>query len=422
MTIGANGESVRAKTSANAPTRGDKKVMILGDGFSLAAMKAKGNLGHYVETLYNPGNRFAEAHIIAFDEADLAVQLENPTLRVHYLKNYTLARKEWSETANRIARYFTRGASLPAMVLQAARIVRREKIDVIRARNAYLAGMITVLVGKMTNTPTVVSLGGDNRIAQELLKRYYLYNRKASFAIEEFALKNATRVFCVNEFTRQYAIRLGVKPENAKVVPHRVDVDLLGKADPIEARKELGIGDRPMVLFVGRYEPDKQIDVCIEAIPGILAKHPNACFVFIGDGSMRGWVENRIKELKIEHAVILAGYQKRPAIAKYFAACSACWIPMSGFVIYEAAAAKRPIVAFDVEWHSEFVEHEKTGLLVRDRDVADVVEKMNRVLGDRVLAERLAQGAERHFREKYDRATLEAQEYALYLEAIEAKR
>jgi glycosyltransferase involved in cell wall biosynthesis len=351
---------------------------------------------------------------MVFDKPDLEVELKNPTLRVHLLHNISLGEK-----AGRIGRYIGRGLSLPAMVYQTAQVVRREGVSVIRARNAYLAGMIAVMAGKITGVPVVVSLGGDNRIAQELLKRYYTYSRTVSFKIEEFALRNADRVFCTNEFTRQYAIRLGVAPEKARVVPHRVDIDLIGQQDDAAARRELGIGDRPMVLFVGRFEPDKQVDVCIESIPGILKKHPDTVFVFVGDGSMRGVVEARIKELKIESSVILAGYQARDRIAKYLAASSLVWIPMSGFVIYEAAAARRPIVAFDVEWHSEFVEHNVTGMLVKDRNVPDIVEKVTTVLGDKALANRIAEAGERRFREECDQTKLAEKEFQEYLEVIE---
>ncbi len=401
-------------TGATSAASLNAQVLILHDGGSLAAMKAKGNLGHYVETLYNPGNHFRRAHIMVFDKPDLEVELKNPTLRVHLLRNISLGEK-----AGRIGRYIGRGLSLPAMVYQTAQVVRREGVSVIRARNAYLAGIIAVLAGKLTGVPVVVSLGGDNRIAQELLQRYYTYSRTISFKIEEFALRNADRVFCTNEFTRQYAIRLGVAPEKARVVPHRVDIDLIGQQDDAAARRELGIGDRPMVLFVGRFEPDKQVDVCIESIPGILKKHPDAVFVFVGDGSMRPVVEARVKELRIESSVILAGYQGRDRIAKYLAASSLVWIPMSGFVIYEAAAARRPIVAFDVEWHSEFVEHNVTGMLVKDRDVPDIVEKVNAVLGDKELANRLAAAGERRFREECDQAKLADKEFQEYLEVIE---
>lgn len=389
------------------------QVMIIHDGGSLAAFEKKGNLTHYVEVLYNPGNFFEKAHILAFDKADMGVRLKNPTLRVHYLRHLTIGRD-----LNRLGRYIGRGLSVPYMVYQAVRIVRREGISVIRARNAYLAGVIAVLTGKLTGVPVVVSLGGDNRIAQELLGRYYMYSRFLSFSIEEFALRRADRVFCTNEFTRQYAIRLGVSPERSCVVEHRVDVHLIGAPREADARRELQIGDRPMVLFIGRFEPDKQVDVLIEAIPLVLKRQPAALFVFIGDGSMRASLEERYRELGIASSVVFAGYQTREGIAKHLAAASVVWIPMSGFVIYEAAAARKAIVAFDVEWHSEFIEHEATGLLVADRDTVQAAAAVLRLLEDPQLAAQLAESAERRFREECNQDRLVFREIQEYLTAM----
>jgi glycosyltransferase involved in cell wall biosynthesis len=389
------------------------QVLILHDGGSLAAFKSKGNLTHYVETLYNPRNYFCKAHIIVFDKPDLSVRLNNPTLRVHYLHHLSLG-----QYPGRIRRYIGRGLSLPLMLYQTIRIIKRERITIIRARNAYLAGLLAVLSGKITGVPVVVSLGGDNRIAQKLLGRYYTYSRFVSYRLEEFSLRHADRVFCTNEFTRQYALRLGVAPEKTRVVPHRVDLNLIGAQDELLARRELGLDDRPMILFVGRFEADKQVDVVIEAIPAILKRHPAATFVFLGDGSLRGELEGRCAELGIASAVVFAGFQTRERIAKYLAAASVVWIPMSGFVVYEAAAARKPIVAFDVEWHSEFVEHNVTGMLVENRNVPKLTEAVVALLDNPDHARFLAENAEKRFYEECDQDRLADREIQEYLEVM----
>ncbi len=392
------------------------RLLILHDGGSLTAFKMKGNLAHYVETLYNPGNYFNEAHIMVFDKSDLSVELKNPTLRVHYLKNIS-----FEKFGGRFGRYVGRALSVPYMLYQVVKIIRKEKITVIRARNAYLAGLLSVLSSKITKVPVVVSLGGDNRIAQELLGRYYTYSRFLSFKIEEFSLRNANRVFCTNEFTRQYSIKLGVLPEKSSVVLHRVDIGVIGTEDESAARKELGIGERPMVLFVGRFEGDKQVDVVLEAIPAILKEHPQAVFVFVGNGSLRESLELRSKELNIESSIIFAGYQGRDRIAKYLAAATVVWIPMSGFVIYEASVARRAIVAFDVEWHSEFVENNVTGMLVKNRDIEQLAVAVNSLLANPAHARQLGLNAEKKFHDECDQAKLaftEVEEYKIAMKSM----
>jgi glycosyltransferase involved in cell wall biosynthesis len=364
-------------------------MLTVSDGHALVDLQRKGALD-YVESLYNPGNFFRRVHVIVFRKEDLGVKLTNPTMRVNYLRYL------------RIGRFFGMGLSLPALVWQAASIIRRNKIKIIRTRNAYVAGVLGVLTAKAARVPVVISLGGDNRIAQKLLGYYYTGSRFISYSVEEFTLRNADRVFCVNEFTRRYAISLGVKPENTRVVPLRIDVEMFFGVDGAAVRRELGFGDEPVLLFVGRFERDKQVDVLVEAVPGILARHPKAKFVFIGGGRMRDMLEQRCRELGIMDSVLFPGFQPKEKIATYMAAATISWIPMSGFVIYEAAAAGKPIVAFDVEWHSEFVVDGVTGMLVRDRDVPHLVETVNALLDDPEKARALGRNANAKVKAEYD--------------------
>ena len=77
-----------------------------------------------------------------------------------------------------------------------------------------------------------------------------------------------------------------------------------------------------------------------------------------------------------------------------------------------------PSVAFDVEWHSEFVEHNVTGLLVRDRDVPHLAEAVIAILDDPGRARTLAANAERKLREESDQAVLVKEEIREYAEVI----
>jgi glycosyltransferase involved in cell wall biosynthesis len=81
-------------------------------------------------------------------------------------------------------------------------------------------------------------------------------------------------------------------------------------------------------------------------------------------------------------------------------------------------------VAFDVEWHSEFVEDNVTGLLVRDRDVQHVSEAVIALLDDPARARTLAANAERKLREECDQAVLvkdEIREYAQVISGTSAR-
>lgn len=384
-----------------------KRILTLADGGSLFALQKKGNLSH-VETLYNPNNCFDEVHILVFNKEDLTVRLKNPTLKVHYIKHLPFGKLGLV-------------LSLPFMILQIIKVIHKYKIEVIRSRNAYFAGLISILIKKIIDIPVVVSLGGDNRLAQALLGHYYGGHKFISFLLEEFSLRRADRVFCVNEFTRQYAISLGVQRNKTNIVPHRLDIDVSEyQLNENNIRVELNLGDDPIIVIVGRLERDKQIDNAIEAFPAIIKDNPKIKLLCIGDGSLRTQLISRVQELNLTENILFLGFQPRNKVVKYLIAADIVLIPMSGYVIYEAAAAKKAIIAFDVEWHSEFIETNVTGMLVKNRDINALANTINNIINNNDLRIQLGKNAYEKLLNKFDQNLVMQQEIEAYNNIKEA--
>lgn len=383
------------------------KLLNMVDGGGLAALAAKGNLS-YVESLYNPGNFFREVHHFVFNKKDLTVELSNPTLYLHLLKGFSFPPKL------RVV------ASLLWRIVQLVRFVRDHNIDVIRCRAPYQAGLISVCVARITKKPVVVSLGGDNRLSQELEGKYHFGSRLVSYLVEEFVLRNADRVLCPNEFTRKYVIKLGTAPDKTVVVPLMLTPRVFEQqGDGFDVRKETGWIDNPIVLFVGRLTPYKQVDVLVEAVPLVLEQELNTRFIFVGGGELQAQLSQRCKELGIVASVKFMGAQPTERIVDFMRAADIVWIPMAGFVIYEAAAAGKPIVAFDVEWHSEFVETGRTGILVEDRNVSRLAEAMVHLLQNQGIREFMGRNARAKLEEDYDPALSLAKEIEMYESLLE---
>ena len=66
---------------------------------------------------------------------------------------------------------------------------------------------------------------------------------------------------------------------------------------------------------------------------------------------------------------------------------------MAGFSLIEACAASRPVIAYDVEWHSELVINNKTGYLIEENDINEVVNKINYLLENKETADELGKNA-----------------------------
>jgi len=149
------------------------------------------------------------------------------------------------------------------------------------------------------------------------------------------------------------------------VNPHNFD----GWIDPMSVKSRYGIGPvDPMVLFVGRMVYQKGPDLLVEAMPSILKYHPNAKFVFAGDGEMRWFAEHRAQELNVSHATRFIGLKTRWDLFDLYRACDVVCVPSRnepfGIVVLEAWGAGKPVVATVNGGPNEYVWHEVNGLKV----------------------------------------------------------
>jgi len=122
----------------------------------------------------------------------------------------------------------------------------------------------------------------------------------------------------------------------------------------------------PTVLFCGRLAWQKGPDLLVEAIPSILRFHPNAKFIFVGDGEMRHGLETRVDRLGVAHATRFLGRRDGEELIRLFKLADVICVPSRnepfGIVVLEAWSACKPVVVTQVGGPSEYVWHDVNGL------------------------------------------------------------
>lgn len=142
-----------------------------------------------------------------------------------------------------------------------------------------------------------------------------------------------------------------------------------GWIDPAAVRNQYGIGPMdPMVLFSGRMVYQKGPDLLVEAIPYILKYYHNAKFVFVGDGEMRRYTEDKARHMGLSHATRFLGYQNGWRLIDLYKATDCVCVPSRnepfGIVILEAWSAGKPVIASSNGGPSEIVWHDVNGLKI----------------------------------------------------------
>jgi D-inositol-3-phosphate glycosyltransferase len=237
---------------------------------------------------------------------------------------------------------------------------------------------------------------------------------------EQEVLDKADRIVAAT--TAEYAQLMWlykVDVNKVTIIPPGVDV---GKFYPIprdEAKEYIGIPPcERMLLFVGRLEPLKGLDVLIEAIGtmqqnGTLIENP-FCLAIIGGEAEGSTVQadiemTRIKSLSEQYGlkdlVTFLGKRSQDTLPYYYSAAEAVVVPSQyesfGMVALEAMACGRPVVASQIGGLAYLVQDGITGFTVPVDDPVELANRLTSLLRDSDLRERMGK-----------QASLVAQEYA----------
>lgn len=183
--------------------------------------------------------------------------------------------------------------------------------------------------------------------------------------------------------------------------------------------------DRPIVLYVGRVDPEKSIARVVEAFAGVLERVPEAMLVVVGDGTEKERLKEQAKYLQIEKNIKFLGRVMPPELNEIYRTgelfATASEIETQGIVLIEAAATGLPIVAVDKGAVREVCVDGVNGVLCRPGgDIEGLREGMTKILLDKELRAKMAQESQK-IAEKHDIAHTIQRFTEIYQKAIERR-
>lgn len=301
-----------------------------------------------------------------------------------------------------------RGADYFAF-LKVARLLRELRIDVVHTHNTqpFFDGTLgAVLAGVRTVIHT------DHARA---------FPDKLRYMIAEWAMAlYAYRVVGCSEHTSRQLMRYEKIPERKiSTIPNGIDGSRFELTIDRQAkRRELAIHEQGSVIGLAvRLSDQKGITFLLQAMPRILARHPDTTLLIAGDGDLRMDLEREARELGIASRVKFCGPRKDiPELLKvldlYVLPSKWEGLPM---VILEAMAAGCPIVATDVGGNSTAVVDGVTGTLVPPQDPDALADAVIRLLDSPDLLKTYAEKGKSRFRERFSAETMARQYERLYL-------
>ncbi len=232
-------------------------------------------------------------------------------------------------------------------------------------------------------------------------------------AIERAAVRESAAIVAASAIERGELLDLyDAERSKVRVIPCGVDPDLFRPMRQVDARDRLGRDQcERLILFVGRIEQIKGIDVLLRALGLLFFRRPDlrtdVCLLVIGgalDPNDDAPETEKIQELRrlvhqhrMEANVSFVGSLDQPTLALYYAAADVCAVPSLtesfGLVALEAMACGTPVVGTRVGGLQTLIEDGQSGLLVPAGDYQALAEAIAEVLTDQRLRMHLAHGA-----------------------------
>lgn len=277
--------------------------------------------------------------------------------------------------------------------------LRKWKIQVIHMHSTTYRGQYTALL--------VARLGG--------IKQVYVTEHLAPSGNVPFFERLSRNLFssmingivCVSE--KNYLARA-----NHMYTPHDRTVVVANGVDvydftptPTERlsalKQQYGIAsDAQIVGTVVRFEPEKGLNDLVDAFAIIRAKYPHAHLLMVGDGSLRGDLEQQAKTLGMSDYVHFTGFQSDPR--PYLDLMDAFVLPVPvgsmSIGLLEAMAMRRAVViTFGGE--GEAVVHGESGFCAEPRNASSIAHYVTSILQDSTLQHAFGQAARRRVEEHF---------------------
>jgi glycosyltransferase involved in cell wall biosynthesis len=179
----------------------------------------------------------------------------------------------------------------------------------------------------------------------------------------------------------------------AVVIPPAItlpDQDVVVRAR--EARRRL---PTPVVVFAGRFEAERRLDVLLRAIPLVLALVPDCRFVLAGSGTEDEGLRHLAAQLGVADAITWTGWLADPydVLGRAHVYVNTWPGEAFGMSMAEAMALELPVVAVDAGANGEMVEDGVTGFLVPENDPVALARALARLATDRAGSATMGEAA-----------------------------
>ncbi len=305
----------------------------------------------------------------------------------------------------------------PLALLRLAWLLRRERVTILHTHGAR-SNAYGAVAGRLARVPVIISTVHNSLLDYEIgeLRRwFYLLARR-------YTIHLADRVICVSAALRQYVLDLfQTAPERTVTVYNGIDLSQFNPArSGAIARTKFKVDDGPLLVAVGRLAAQKGHRYLLEALPHLIQEWPQLGCVIVGGGELYGELTELAARLGVAQRCHFAGVWSD--VAEVLAAADVVVFPSVSegfpFVLLEALALAKPVVASNVHAVYELIEDRKTGVLVQARNPEALAQGIREVLRNPAWAAQMGRQGQQVVRERFTVERMVRETVAVFEEAL----
>lgn len=289
------------------------------------------------------------------------------------------------------------------------------RYDLVHA-HYWLSSPVAIALALRWQVPLVTmfhTLGRmKNRVTEDGVER----ESRVRMEIEQAAVHASELLVAGSPTDMEHIVRhYGTLPSRVRIVPGGVDTNRFQPVPRQVAREMLGMGSERQLLFVGRLQRLKGVDLLIRAFATLLASWvngPKPRLTIVGGGRFEAEPdpdareEERLRalarELSVDNNVVFEGAVSHDALPLYYSAADVVAVPSLyetfGLVALEAMACGTPVVASRVGGLQWTVRDGETGRLVSATSTGEFSSAIGELLRDESLRARMSRNAIRQAR------------------------
>jgi PEP-CTERM/exosortase A-associated glycosyltransferase len=298
-------------------------------------------------------------------------------------------------------------------------VVRQWRPDVLHAHSPALCGMAALRAAHRHALPLVYEIRAfwedaavGNGTGREGSLRYRLTR-----GLENRVVAGADAVMTICRGLREDLVARGFDGGRIGIMPNGVDLELFGAPLPRDRAlaAELGLGANgsaiPVIGFIGSFYDYEGLDDLIDAMPLLLAEHPQARLMLVGGGPMTESLRRRAEASPVAHAIRFVGRVPHAEVARYYSLCDVMAYPRKASRLTELVTPLKPLEAMAqgklvaASWvggHRELITDGETGTLFAPDDPAECARALAGLLGRRGDWAALREAGRAHVARQHD--------------------